>query len=72
MELLELFDYRRDLIFDFENQVAHYYDILHETKDTINKFRTYRSQKGFAICGLDYEEYIDVKKDKLNGLSSGR
>ena len=36
MEQLELFDYRRDLIFDFENQVAHYYDILHETKDTIS------------------------------------
>ena len=69
MEQLELFDYRRDLIFDSENQVAHYYDILHETKDTISYSEHIDPKKGFTICGLDYEEYIDVKKDKLNGLS---
>ena len=28
---LELFDYRRDRLFDSENQIAHYYDILKET-----------------------------------------
>lgn len=69
MEQLELFDYRRDLIFDSENQVAHYYDILHETKDTISYSEHIDPKKGFAICGMEYEEYVDVKKDRLNGLS---
>ena len=69
MKQLELFDYRRDCIFDSENQVAHYYDILCETKDTINYSEHIDPKKGFAICGIEYEEYVDVKKDKLNGLS---
>ena len=32
----ELFDYRRDRLFDSENQIAHYYDILSETHDSIS------------------------------------
>ena len=36
MQQLELFDYRKDYIFDKENQIAHYYDILSETRDTIS------------------------------------
>jgi len=33
---LELFDYRYDRLFDFENQIAHYYDMLSETHDKIS------------------------------------
>ena len=33
---LELFDYRRDSLFESENQIAHYYDILKETEDYIS------------------------------------
>ena len=33
---LELFDYRRDSLFESENQIAHYYDILKETEDDIS------------------------------------
>ncbi len=69
MEQLELFDYRKDYIFDSENQVAHWYDILSETEDTISYSEHIDPKKGFSICGMEYEEYIDVKKDKLNGLS---
>ena len=69
MEQLELFDYRRDYIFDSENQVAHWYDILKETEDSISYSEHIDPKKGFAICGMEYEEYVDVKKDKLNGLS---
>ena len=32
----ELFDYRRDRLFDSENQIAHYYDVLSETHDSIS------------------------------------
>ena len=69
MEQLELFDYRRDYIFNSENQVAHWYDILKETEDSISYSEHIDPKKGFAICGMEYEEYVDVKKDKLNGLS---
>ena len=59
MEQLELFEYRRDCLFDSKNQIAHYFDILKETKDTIS----------YAIAGMSYEEYVDIDKDKLNGLT---
>ena len=66
---LELFDYRRDSLFESENQIAHYFDILKETKDDISYAEHTNPKKGFAIAGMEYEEYIDVKKDRLNGLT---
>ena len=69
MQQLELFDHRRDDIFDSENQIAHYYDILKETEDSISYSEHIDPKKGFAVCGMEYEEYVDVKKDKLSGLT---
>ena len=66
---LELFDYRRDSLFDSENQIAHYFDILKETEDDISYAEQINPKKGFAIAGMEYEEYIDVKKDRLKGLT---
>ena len=66
---LELFDYRRDRLFDSENQIAHYYDVLSETHDSISYSEHIDPKKGYAICGMEYEEYVDVKKDKLGGLT---
>ena len=66
---LELFDYRRDHLFDSQNQIAHYYDILSETHDTIIYSEHIDPKKGYAFCGMEYEEYVDVKKDKLGGLT---
>ena len=66
---LKLFDYRRDYIFKSENQIANWYDILEETEDSISYAEHIDPKKGYAICGMEYEEYVDVKKDKLNGLT---
>ncbi len=66
---LKLFDYRRDYLFDSENQIAHWYDILKETKDTISYSEHIDPKKGYAICGMEYEEYVDIKKEKLVGLT---
>tara|TARA_B110000483_G_scaffold208678_1_gene254455 strand:+ start:130 stop:456 length:327 start_codon:yes stop_codon:yes gene_type:complete len=66
---LELFEYRRDCLFEFKNQIAHYYDILKETNDSISYSEHIDPKKGFAICGMDYEEYVDFKKDKLGELT---
>ena len=66
---LELFDYRRDRLFDSENQIAHYYDILSETHDSISYSEHIDPKKGYSICGMEYEEYVDVKKNKLGGLN---
>jgi hypothetical protein len=66
---LELFDYRRDYLFKSENQIANYYDILSETKDEIKYAEFIDPKKGYAIAGMEYEEYIDVKKKNLNGIS---
>ena len=69
MQQLELFDYRRDYLFDSKNQIAHWYDILKETKDTISYAEHIDPNKGYAIAGMEYEEYVDVKKDNLRGLT---
>ena len=66
---LVLFDCRRDRLFDSENQIAHYYAILKETSDSISYSEHIDPKKGYAICGMEYEEYVDVKKDKLGGLT---
>ena len=36
MQQLELFDFRRDILFERDNQIAHFYDVLSENKDTIS------------------------------------
>ncbi len=66
---LELFDYRRDRLFDKQNKIAHFYDILSETNNTISYSEHIDPKKGYAICGMEYEEYVDVKKDKLESLT---
>ena len=66
---LELFNFRRDCIFESENQCIHYYDILKETEDTISYAERIDPKKGYAICGMEYEEYVDIKKNSLNGLT---
>ena len=65
----ELFDYRKDCLFESKNQIAWYFDILKETHDSISYAEHIIPHKGKAICGMEYEEYIDVKKDSLRGLT---
>ena len=69
MQQLELFDFRKDYLFESNNEVAHYYDILKENKDTISYSEHIDPKKNFSICGLDYEEYVDIKKSDLKGLN---
>ena len=68
MEQLELFDYRKDYLFEKDNEVAHYYDILKESKDTISYSEHIDPKKKFSIFGMDYEEYLDIKKSELKDL----
>ena len=69
MQQLELFEYRRDCLFDSKNQIAHYFDILKETKDTISYAEHIEPNSDFAIAGMSYEEYVDINKDELKGLT---
>ena len=66
---LELFDYKKDYLFESENQIARYFDILKETHDSITYAEHIVPHKGKSICGMEYEEYIDVKKNKLRELT---
>ena len=66
---LTLFDFRRDYLFMSENQIAHWYDILSETEDSISYAEHIDPKKGYAICSMEYEEYVDIKKNRLGGLS---
>ena len=69
MQQLELFEYRRECLFDSKNQIAHYFDVLKETQDTISYAEHIEPNSGFAIAGMSYEEYVDINKDELNGLT---
>jgi hypothetical protein len=69
MQQLELFELRRDCLFDSKNQIAHYFDILKETKDTISYAEHIEPNSEFAIAGMSYEEYVDINKDELKGLT---
>ena len=69
MQQLELFDYRKDFLFDRRNQIAHFYDILSETKDTISYAEHIDPNKSFAFAQMEYEEYVDIKKEKLGVLT---
>ena len=69
MQQQELFDFRRDILFERENQIARFYDVLSETEDTISYAEHIDPKKKFSICGLDYEEYVDIKKTDLKGLN---
>ena len=69
MQQQELFDFRRDILFERENQIARFYDVLSETEDTISYAEHIDPKKQFSICGMDYEEYVDIKKSDLNGLN---
>ena len=69
MQQLELFDYRKDFLFDRKNQIAHFYHILSETKDTISYAEHIDPNKGFAVAQMEYEEYVDIKKEKLGVLT---
>ena len=69
MQQLELFGYRTDYIFETENQIARYYDVLSESFDKISYSEHIDPKKGFSIGGMEYEEYVDVKKINLTGLS---
>ena len=55
MQQLELFDYRKDYLFDNKNQVAHWYDILKETEDTIID----TAGINFFMWNEDQEDFID-------------
>ena len=68
MQQQKLFDFRRDILFERENQIARFYDVLSETEDTIS-FLNHIDFKKFSICGMDYEEYVDVQKKYLKGLT---
>ena len=65
----ELFGYKRDNLFKSENQIAKYYDVLNETENEIRYSEFIDPKKGYAIAGMEYEEYVDVKKDRLKGLT---
>ena len=73
MQQLELFDYRKDFLFDRKNQIAHFYDILSETKDTISYAEHIDPNKGFAFAQMEYEEYvraIQKNQDNIEGIST--
>ena len=58
MQQLELFDYRKDYLFERDNEVAHYYDILKENKDTIS-YEEYVDIKKKDLKGLDYDKILN-------------
>ena len=60
---------RRDVLRESKNQIASYYDVLKETADKISYAEHINPHKGKAICNMEYEDYVDVKKEDLKRLT---
>jgi len=69
MHQLKLFDYRKDYLFEKNNEIAHYYDILSENENSISYSEHIDPKEKFSICGMDYEEYVDIKKSDQKQLN---
>ena len=69
MQQLTLFDYRKDYLFEKNNEIAYYYDILSENENTISYSEHIDPKEKFSIFGIDYEEYVDIKKSDLKELN---
>ena len=71
MKQLNLFSERRsDTIRDFKNEIASYMDILSETSEKISYSEFITPHKGKEIIpGMEYEEYVDIYKKDLNGVT---
>ncbi len=61
---------RSDFISDFENEIARYTDILSEKYDEITYAEHIVPHKGKEVIpGMEYEDYIDIKKKDLKNLT---
>ena len=69
MHQLKLFDYRKDYLFEKNNEIAHYYDILSENENSISYSEHIDPKEKFSICGMYYEEYVDIKKSDQKQLN---
>ena len=65
MQQLYLFDYRTDYLFEWENQIASYFDVLIETENEIKYSEHIEPKKGFAICGWNMRNMLMLKKITL-------
>ena len=60
---------RRDVIYQSENQVATYSDILCEKLDEIVYAEHLSPKKGLPHYGTDWEDYVDIKKADMKSLT---
>ena len=60
---------RRDVIYQSENQVATYSDILCEKLDEIVYAEHLSPKKGMPDYGTDWEEFVDIKKADMKSLT---
>ena len=60
---------RRDVICQSENQVATYSDILYEKPDEISYAEYLSPKKGMPDYGVDWEDYVDIKKSDMKSLT---
>ena len=60
---------RSDVIYQSENQVATYSDILCEKLDEIVYAEHLSPKKGMPDYGTDWEEFVDIKKSDMKSLT---
>ena len=60
---------RRDVIYQSENQVATYSDVLCEKLDEIVYAEHLSPKKGMPDYGTDWEKFVDIKKSDMKNLT---
>ena len=60
---------RSDVIYQSENQVATYSDILYEKPDEISYAEYLSPKKDMPHYGIEWEDYVDIKKSDMKNLT---
>ena len=63
MQQLELFDFRRDILFERDNQIAHFYDVLNETENTISYAEHIDPKKNSLYAVWIMKSMLMLKRD---------
>ena len=59
----ELFDFRRDVLFERDNQIARFYDVLSETEDTISYSEHIDPKKNFLYVVWIMKSMLILKRN---------
>jgi hypothetical protein len=60
---------RHDMIFEHENQIATYRDVLYQQNEQITYAEYCEPKKGRFLYGIEWEDFVDIRNKDLKKLT---